>query len=162
MVEIEARETIRAPRERVFDALSDHERFFRNCGVRRCAVIRPGTSERNGLGAVREIDAAPAFRFREEVVRFERPARLDYQIRSVMLLGRRLPMRHELGWLELTERDGVTDVRWRSRYTFAVPIVGDAIARTMARRAQRAFGALLRQAKRELEATGERAAAGAS
>src|SRR5688572_11210652 len=102
MHQIEVRAEIRAPLTRVFDAFSDHERFFRGHGVKRCVVTTVGKTERNGLGAIREIDAGGAL-FREEVVHFERPTRFDYLIRSVTLRGRRLPMEHELGWIEFSE-----------------------------------------------------------
>lgn len=150
MYEIDVREEIRAPIEKVFEALSDHEQFFRGYGVKRSVVTTPGKTEKNGLGAVRTIDAA-SFRFREEVVRFERPTRFDYLIRSVSMFGRKLPMEHELGWLELSESKGGTQVVWRSRFTMRVPVIGERLARLMGPRAERAFAKLLQQAKRELE-----------
>jgi uncharacterized protein YndB with AHSA1/START domain len=159
MYEIEVLAEIHAPIAKVFEALSDHEGFFRNHGVRRSVVTTPGKTEKNGLGAVRTIDAL-SFRFVEEIVRFERPARFDYLIRSMTLYGRKLPMEHELGWLELTESKGGTKVAWRSRFTIGVPVIGDRLARLIGPQAERAFGKLMKQAKRELER--EHAAARAS
>jgi hypothetical protein len=161
MNEIEVRCEIRAPIEAVFEALSDHERFFRGHGVTKSVVTTRGKTEKNGLGAIREIDAMGSH-FVEEVVRFERPHRFDYLIRSVTLLGRKLPMEHELGWLELVEKSGVTNVVWRSRFTIAMPVIGKYLAKAAVPRTQRAFGALLKQAKRELEATVKTTAATAS
>jgi hypothetical protein len=153
MTEIQVRADIRAPLADVFEALSDHERFFRGHGIRRCVVTTPGKTERNGLGAVREIDVV-GLQFREEVVRFERPTRFDYVVRSVTRGKRRLPMEHEIGWLELSERAGVTEVLWRSRFTMKVPLIGGLLERAMKPRTEKAFGALLKQAKRELESRG--------
>jgi uncharacterized protein YndB with AHSA1/START domain len=150
MHEIEVLDQIRAPIETVFEALSDHERFFRGHGVRSCVVTTPGTTEKNGLGAVRTIEAFGQ-RFAEEVIRFERPTRFDYRIRSVTMFGRKLPMKHELGWIELSEGKGGTKVAWRSRFTVGVPLIGDRIARLAASGAERAFRGLMKQAKRELE-----------
>jgi hypothetical protein len=161
MQQIEVREEIRAPLAKVFEALSDHERFFRGYGVKRSVVTTPGNTEKNGLGAIREIDAS-GIQFREEVVRFERPTRFDYQIRSMTMFGRKLPMQHELGWLELSESGGVTKVVWRSRFTIGVPVIGDRIAKLMAPRARKAFGGLMRQAKHELESSELVASAAAS
>lgn len=150
MYELEIRETFRAPIAKVFEALSDHEQFFRGHGVARAVVTTPGTTEKNGLGAVRTIDAL-GMQFTEEVTRFERPARFDYQIRSVTLFGRPLPMRHELGWLELSETTAGTVVVWRTRFTFEIPWIGERVARLASLRLKRGFRGLLRQAKGELE-----------
>ncbi len=158
MYQIEVREEIRAPIAAVFEALSDHERFFRGYGVKKSVVTTRGKTEKNGLGAIREIDAL-SFHFVEEVVAFERPTGFDYLIRRVTLFGRALPMEHERGWLELEARGGVTQIVWRSRFTLGVPVIGKYIAKAMAPQAQRAFAGLLRQAKRELEASVKTSAA---
>ena len=147
---IEVLDQIRAPIEQVFEALSDHERFFRGNGVRSCVVTTPGHTEKNGLGAVRTIHALGQ-RIVEEVVCFERPTRLEYVIRSATMFGRELPMTHDLGWIELSEGKGGTKVAWRSRFTVGVPLIGDHIARLVAPGAERAFRGLMKQAKRELE-----------
>ena len=158
MQQIEVRTEIRAPVTSVFDAISDHEKFFRGYGVKRCVVITPGKPDRNGLGSIREIDAG-GMQFREEVVRFNRPERFDYLIRSVTLRKRNLPMEHELGWLEFSERGGVTEVVWRSRFRMKIPLIGNLLARVMKPRAEKSFRALLRQAKKELESNGMAAGA---
>lgn len=151
MDQIEVREEIRAPIAAVFEALSDHERFFRGYGVKKSVVTTHGKTEKNGLGAIREIDVPP-LHFVEEVIAFDRPRRFDYLIRRVTMFGRALPMEHELGWLELEEKAGVTLVVWRSRFTVGVPVIGKYIAKAMVPQTQRAFARLMKQAKRELEA----------
>ncbi len=156
MYEIRVRIGIQAPPGRVFDAISDHERFFRGHGVTRCQVTRPGKDDRNGLGAVREIDVA-GNHFVEEVVRFERPRRFDYIVRSVTRGRRRLPMQHELGWLELSEQGGSTYVEWRSRFRITIPIVGSVLERVMGPRMASAFDRLLQQARDDLERAREAA-----
>ena len=45
----------------------------------RARVVRPGATERNGLGAQREVVAGPV-RFLEDVTRFDRPSGYDYRI----------------------------------------------------------------------------------
>jgi len=161
MYEIVVREEIRAPIAAVFEALSDHERFFRGYGVKKSVVTTRGTTEKNGLGAIREIDAL-SFRFVEEIVAFERPKRFDYLIRRVTLFGRPLPMEHELGWIELEEKAGVTQIVWRSRFTIGVPVIGGYLAKAMGPGAVKAFGKLMKQAKRELESAVTAPAATAS
>lgn len=156
MYEIHVRIDIQAPMGRVFDAISDHERFFRGHGVTHCQVTRPGKDDRNGLGAVREIDAG-GHHFVEEVVRFERPRRFDYIVRSVTRGRRRLPMQHELGWLELSEQGGRTTLDWRSRFRITIPILGRVLERVMGPRMASAFDRLLQQARDDLERAREAA-----
>jgi uncharacterized protein YndB with AHSA1/START domain len=150
MHEVHVQIDIQAPIERVFDALSDHESFFRGQGIRSCRLTSTGQADRNGVGAVREIDAM-GNRFVEEVVRFERPRRFDYLIRSVKIGPLKLPMRHELGWLELSEHGGRTHVDWRTRFGFGVPVVGGLLDRLAGQGIGAAFTRLLEQAKGELE-----------
>ena len=151
MYEIHVNVEINAPIGRVFDALSDHETFFRSSFIQRCVVTRPGKDEKNGLGAVREIDALGQH-FVEEVVRFDRPRRFDYIVRSVTRGGRRIPLEHELGWLELTEAGKKTRVVWRSRFRIAIPVVGFLLERVQGPKGAAAFERLLVQAKADLEA----------
>ncbi len=150
MYEIHVRIDIQSPIGDVFDAVSDHERFFRGHGVTRSQVTRPGRDEKNGLGAIREIDAG-GHHFVEEVVRFERPRRFDYIVRSVTRGGMRLPMQHELGWLELSEQGRGTHLEWRSRFRITIPLLGGVLERVMGPRMAQAFQRLLEQARGELE-----------
>jgi uncharacterized protein YndB with AHSA1/START domain len=151
MYEIHVEVEIAAPIGRVFDALSDHETFFRGSFIQRCAVTRPGKDEKNGYGAVREIDARGQH-FVEEVVRFDRPRRFDYIVRSVTRGGRRVPLEHEIGWLELTESGDKTRVVWRSRFRIAIPVVGFLVERVQGPKGAAAFERLLIQAQTDLEA----------
>ncbi len=151
MYEICVRAEIAAPIERVFDTLADHEQFFRGRPIERCRVTTPGNTEKNGLGAVREVDIAGQQHFIEEVVRFERPRRFDYIVRSVTRANRKLPLKHEAGWLELTETSGGTSVEWRSRFRITVPLLGRVFERLQGPKAARVFARLLAQAKSDLE-----------
>jgi uncharacterized protein YndB with AHSA1/START domain len=150
MYEIVIRTEISAPIERVFDALADHERFFRGRPIERCVVTKPGTHEKNGLGAVREVDVGGQH-YVEEVVRFERPRRFDYIVRSVTRGKRKLPVQHALGWLELGETSAGTTVEWRSRFRFRIPLLGRLIERTQGPKVARLLERLLAQAKSDLE-----------
>src|SRR5262249_55346475 len=97
---------IRAPIERVFERLTDHEDMRRWPGVSACRLITEGTP-RNGLGAVRRISVY-GLTLDEAVVRFEPPHRYDYSI------VRGLPVDH-LGTVELSAQGATTEVRWRVR-----------------------------------------------
>jgi uncharacterized protein YndB with AHSA1/START domain len=151
--EIHVHSILRAPIDRVFDAVSDHEGFFRHPGIERCVVTRPGDEEKNGLGAVRELDGG-GYHFIEEIVRFERPSRFDYRIRSLTRGKRAMPIEHELGWLELSETAEGTRVDWRSRFRFRIPLIGRLLERAQGPQFAKVFSELLEQAKGELEARG--------
>ncbi len=152
MYEIVIHAQIAAPIDRVFAALADHERFFRGRPVQRCVVTRPGTSEKNGLGAIREVDVG-GFHYVEEVVRFERPRRFDYVVRSVTRGKRRVPVQHELGWLELSETPTGTSIDWRSRFRFRIPLLGLLLERVQGPKIARVLERLLERAKSELESS---------
>lgn len=100
---------IRAPIEEVFEAVIYHERFFDGPDQEYCQLVVEGAGERNGLGAVREIGVSGLV-FREEITGFERQTRCEYVVRSLETRnGRRVPMRHEGGWIHLTEGEDVTE-----------------------------------------------------
>ena len=150
MYEIHVSIEIAALRAQVFEAIADHERFLAGPGMS-CRLTVEGSEDRNGLGAVREVAAAP-FTFTEEITRFEPPHRFDYVIRKLVRgADRRVPLRHEGGWVELTEHGGATRVDWYSRFELEIPLVGWLIARIAARSTRKAFARLLARAKSRLE-----------
>jgi uncharacterized protein YndB with AHSA1/START domain len=150
MYEVHVHTEIVAPIERVFEAMSDHESFIGGAGGR-CVVTRPGGSEKNGLGAIREVDAM-GLHFVEEVLRFERPHRYDYRVRSIAVKGRPLPFAHELGWLEFSELAGKTRVDWHSRFRIPIPVLGFVIERLSGPRLAAAFEEGMGVTKAALEA----------
>jgi len=78
MKAIQVQVLFNAPIARVFEAVSDHERFFTGGGITGCRVIRSGERDKNGRGCLREIEAR-GVRYMEEITTFERPDRLAYQ-----------------------------------------------------------------------------------
>jgi hypothetical protein len=107
--------SVRAPRDLVFERLSDHEGMRDWPGIADARLAREGTPTRNGLGAVRVIRAS-GLTLDEEVVRWDPPNGLDYRI------VKGLPVDH-LGTVALTERDGVTAIVWRIRIRSRVPFL---------------------------------------
>lgn len=151
MYEIRVTESIQAARERVFDALADYEHFFHGPGFEYCRVTVEGKEDRNGLGAVREISVNGLI-FTEEIVRFERPSRLDYIVRTlVRASGKPVPLRHQGGQMQLTESADGTEIEWVSRFEVTVSLLGRLIERFVGPRTARGFSALLSQTKSELE-----------
>ncbi len=153
MREIHVSHHFGAPPERVFAALADHERFLTMGGIR-CRLQREGTLERNGIGAVREVEG-DGLRFVEHITAFDAPRHYEYVIRTLVRSnGAALPLRHERGWLDfMIEGDG-TRVDWHSRIHATIPVLGPLLIEPLvARKLKRAFGALLSRAASRMTAT---------
>ena len=110
--------TIKAPIEEVFEAYTDHEKLSQVPGVRSCRLTRHGHTEKNGLGAVRELDCG-AIRLREEITGFNRPHRMEYRIRDS-----RPPAKHEYGQVDFVATAEGTRITWTTRFGVRVPGIG--------------------------------------
>lgn len=110
--------TIKAPIDEVFEAFTDHAALSRVPGIRSCRLNRPGDTEPNGLGAVRELDCGPIW-LREEIVGFDRPHRMEYRIRQS-----RPPADHRLGRVEFVETPGGTVITWTTVFGVRAPAIG--------------------------------------
>jgi hypothetical protein len=147
---IEISQTFAANREQVFATLSDHERFLTGNGLS-CSVITPGESERNGLGAVRRVDAGSMV-FTELINIFDRPGAYEYRITELSgWLGRLVPVRHVQGRLEFSETAQGTQVHWMSRFEIRIPLLGWLLERILGRTLISGFGRLLESAKIDLD-----------
>lgn len=113
---VEVERTLDAPIEHVFEVISDHGGYSRFRGIQESELVRQGSEEPNGVGALRRIHSRP-LRFVEEITHFERPLRMDYLIREV-----NVPMVHEGGSLRLEARGGGTYVHWVSNWQFKSPL----------------------------------------
>jgi uncharacterized protein YndB with AHSA1/START domain len=110
--------TIQAPPENVFDILADHANYKLFPGISDSKLLTPGKRERNGIGAVRQVDVGLA-KFVEVITRYKRPTRLDYRIvRSFP------PVEHEGGSIKLEAVAGGTLVTWTSTIRLRLPLVG--------------------------------------
>jgi uncharacterized protein YndB with AHSA1/START domain len=98
--------TINAPIDVVFEEYVDHERLADLPMVISAKVVVPGTTEKNGLGAVRVVNGG-LITLREEITAFERPHLMEYRIRES-----RPASKHELGRVEFAEVPGGTEVTW--------------------------------------------------
>jgi len=127
-----------APPESVFEILADHAHYDRFDGIRRSQLVKEGSPDANGLGAVRWIWLGP-LRFQEEVTAYEAPSRLDYRITDV----KGLPFSHEGGSIRL-EPDGTgTHALWTSVFEIPIPLVGSALDRIFATQLAKGFGRTL-------------------
>jgi hypothetical protein len=146
MREIHVVHQFAAAPERVFAALSDHVSFLSN-GTVRCRLQREGTTQRDGIGAVREVEG-DGLRFVEDITAFDPPRHYEYVIRSMTRAnGGTLPLRHERGWLDFTPTAGGTRVDWHSRIHATIPLLGSLLIEPLvARKLEHAFTTLLQRA----------------
>lgn len=134
MQTIEVTRRLTSPIEHVFEALADHARYDRIPGITSSKLVTPGTQEKNGVGAIREIGVRGAW-FREEITAFERPHRLAYRI-----VKARPPIDHQGGEVTLRSVDGGTEVVWTSTFRIPIPVLGRLLAPIAARRMRGLFG----------------------
>ena len=129
-----------APAERVWAVLADARRWKEWTPLRTSALEREGSPDPDGVGALRRFGLGPMVT-REEVVGFEPPRRLVYELRSGM------PIRGYRAEVTLTPWGDGTDIVWQSRFEPRIPGTGPFlraflnavitdIARRLARRAE--------------------------
>jgi len=139
--------TINAPIEQVFSVISDHANYQELSGVSHSALIAPGESDRNGVGAIRDLTASGA-RFTEEITHFEPPYRMDYHViecyfsisDNALLL--RFPIIHREGRIDIRETNGGTEITWVSRFGADLPF-GNQVAKLMRPSVEKAFQKIL-------------------
>jgi uncharacterized protein YndB with AHSA1/START domain len=117
MEQILVERLVPAPRERVWEILSDHEGMKKWLPVREVVRRRPGSPDPNGVGAVRTIRGMGLV-IDEQITGFKPPERLEY------VLTEGAPIRDHLGEVVLTEEPGGTRVRWSVRFRPAIPGTG--------------------------------------
>lgn len=111
---------VAAPPEIVFEVLTDHRRYPEITSLRKAELEREGDPAPNGLGAIRALSlAGPPMR--EEVIAYDPPRRFSYTVLSG------LPLRDHVGTVELSARDGGTEVVYAVRATPSVPVGGFAV-----------------------------------
>lgn len=106
--------------EAVWAVYVDHARWSEWSGFGGSRLIKPGTPDLNGVGAIRGFVG----RTREEIMSFDPPKRMTYR-----LIGGLLPIKNHLGEV-IFEADGSgTLVRWRCHFDSWVPGLGGPIQR---------------------------------
>ena len=138
--------TINAPIEKVFDLLADHGNYKANFGVKDSKLLKEGKPDKNGLGAVRWINAG-AIQFEEEITAWERPRRFDYLITKCTA-----PLEHQGGSLRFENVNGATKVTWTSAMRVKVPVIGGLLTGVMVKKLGQAFGSMLKETERRLAA----------
>lgn len=144
MQTIVVKRTIKAPIEKVFDLLSDHANYKDFPGVKDSELVKKGKPHKNGVGAVREIDAGTAW-FREEITAYERPVRMDY-----LITKSRPPMEHKGGSVRLEATAEGTEVTWSSTLRIRIPLIGGLVTRLVAPQLAKAFAGTLKNVDKRL------------
>ena len=98
-----------APIEVVWDLLARADRWREWAAFTTSRLEREGAPERDGVGAIRRF-GFPIFTSREEVVAFEPPVHLGYELRSG------LPIRGYRSDVTLTAEGSATVIQWRSSF----------------------------------------------
>jgi uncharacterized protein YndB with AHSA1/START domain len=115
--------TVAAPAARVWAVLSDHEGMARWAPGVKASLLRPGDTERNGVGARRRIQALPLLpAFIEEVTVFEPDRRLSYR----GVAG--IPFRNYLGDVELSPAGEGTTIAYTVSADNRIPAVAAMLA----------------------------------
>jgi uncharacterized protein YndB with AHSA1/START domain len=111
---------IAAPPETTFEVLTDHRSYAAITPLRRSELEREGEPAPNGAGAIRVLGAVGP-PLREEVLTYEQPRRFSY----ALLSG--LPVRDHVGTVELTAKEGGTEMVYAVRTMPTVPLLGAAV-----------------------------------
>lgn len=143
---ITVQRTIKAPIERVFEQISDHARYKEFGGLKDSFLVREGRTEKNGVGALREIDAGLAW-FQEEITVFERPTRMDY-----LIVKSRPPIEHQGGSVRLRAIPEGTEVTWTSTMRIKIPLIGGLLTALAVPQLGKGFGGMLKAIERKLAA----------
>ncbi len=145
---------IPAPIQQVFELVTDHGHYDQLDSVDMSRLLKEGSINRNGLGAIRELKVS-SVKFKEAISAYESPLGFEYQVQECFLCfgnnGRAInfPLIHNKGIVSLEECDGGTNVYWMSQFTVALPF-GFLIAKLMRPFVERTFMRILQDCKMEL------------
>jgi uncharacterized protein YndB with AHSA1/START domain len=105
------------PLERVFRRYTDHAGWSEWTGFGRVSLVREGSPDKDGVGAVRAFASAPGLR--EEVTLFEPNARLEYRISQGGF-----PVTRHHGEVIFAQQGAATRVTWRVSFESKIPGTG--------------------------------------
>jgi len=135
---------VAAPPEVVFDVLTDHRRYTEITPLRRAELEREGEPAPNGLGAIRVLSALPGPPMREEIIGYDPPRRFSYKILSG------LPVRDHVGTVELTPKDGGTEVTYAVKTTPTPSLVGPVFMPILKKAIRDLIGGVAKESERRV------------
>jgi uncharacterized protein YndB with AHSA1/START domain len=113
---------VTAPAARVWAVLADHEGMARWAPGMKAGLVRPGDSERNGVGAQRRVQPPLLPGFVEEVTAFEPERRLSYR----GVAG--IPFRNYVGDVQLRPAGDGTEIAYTVSADNRLPAVAAMLA----------------------------------
>ncbi|WP_183096173.1 SRPBCC family protein [Nocardioides stalactiti] len=126
--------TVKTPIDQVWASLADHEGMASWAPGLKVTLTREGRSERNGVGAVRKIDApGPAPAIVEEITRFEPGQGLGYKATGGV------PLKNYRGDVDLAQDGTGTRISWAISADQRVPFVEKAVTKAIATVLLKAF-----------------------
>lgn len=123
----------------VWEVYTDHARWQEWAGVGRSRLVRAGSPDPNGCGALRAV-GPPGLAAREEVLEFEPPERMTYR-----LIGGGLPLRNHRGEVCFAPEGDGTRVTWRCRFEPRIPGTGALLRHLITAVFRRALEGLARE-----------------
>lgn len=145
METIDVRMHFNAPVEKVWELLADHEGYTAIEEVSSAELLQEGREDRNGVGAIRKV-TLKGITFVEDIVAFDPPTRLEYRVKRCTI-----PIRHEIGRIDLAPGDSGTDLHWISRFELPLPLVGKILEPLLRRTMSQTFISALEQLKARVE-----------
>ncbi len=137
MQRIEIERVFEHPIEVVFRRYTDHEGWSSFAGFGRVRLVREGSPERDGVGAVRAFSAAPGLR--EEVTAFEAPERMEYRV-----VAGGFPLADHRAEVRFSPEGRGTRVTWRVSFRSRVPGLGWVLSRGIEAALRRVLAKLAR------------------
>lgn len=116
MQEIYLEKTFKAPRDKVFAILSDHEKLADVLGAPIKRVRDGQDGFVNGKGSVRELRLAPGVSFEETVTAFTPNERVEY------VISKGSPLKNHKGTMEFSDTGSGTRLRYRIVFESKYPI----------------------------------------
>lgn len=154
MEKIDIKIDIKAPIEKVFDVLSDHEKYSKFNGILSSKLIQWGEYEKNGKGAIRQLDSLGGT-ILEEILAFKRNDFFEYKVIqcyvNLGLIRIDIPLVHLLGRVNFKETEEGTEINWVSVFDLDIPFLREEITKIISYTSGNAFYFLLQQLKFNLE-----------
>lgn len=140
MFKIKVERVVKAPIEKVFEAISDHGNYAAFPSIDASELLEEGQAERNGLGVFRTVTMG-SFKVWERITAFERPIHMQYKIEKAKPLG----MRHYKGIIDFVDLgDNTTQVTWVSEGEMAIPLLGKLLDTNMQKQGAGVFHSMLK------------------
>jgi len=144
MFKIKVERIVKAPIDKVFEAISDHGNYAAFPMIDKSELLEEGAEENNGLGAFRSVKMG-SFQVWERITAFERPVHMQYKIER----AKPLKMNHYKGIIDFEDLgDDSTKVTWVSEGAMAIPLLGKLLDKNMQKQGTGIFHSMLKSIER--------------